>query len=177
MLALAVGALALALAGCASSPSKVDRGPIAARSFNFVVPAAPPAARWQPLHSLVQAAITANLAQRGLAKVDAGGDLTVGYLVVAGNNASVVSISDYFANSDDPGGLADKVHEAYSGSKNPNYFEAGTLVIDLIDAKSFKLLKRGYATRPVLRDPSAEVRAAHVQEAVDEILRDLSLRP
>jgi hypothetical protein len=167
----------LALAGCSSAPTKVDRGPIAARSFSFVNPAAPPAARWKPLHAMIQEAITANLARRGVPKAEAGGEVTVGYLVVAGNNASLASITDYFANSEDPDRLADKAHAAYTNNKNPNYFEAGTLVIDLIDSKSFKLLKRGFATRPVLRDPSADARAAHIQDAVDEILRDLRLTP
>jgi len=176
-LASAIGVLALVLAGCASAPRTVDRGPIAARTFNFVIPAAPPAARWQPLHALVQEAITANLANRGVAKAEAGGDITVGYLVVAGNNASIASINDYVPNSEDPSGMADKIHKAYRQSKNPNYFEAGTLVIDIIDGKSFKLVKRGYATRPVLRNPSADARAAHIQEAVDEILKDLRLTP
>ena len=68
-------------------------------------------------------------------------------------------------------------HDAYTGSKNPNYFEAGTLVIDLVDAKSFKLLKRGYATRPVLRNLEADARAARIQGVVDQIFSDLRVAP
>ena len=174
---LCLAAGVLVLVGCSSTPAKVDHGPIAARSFRFVNPVAAPAARWKPVHAMIQEAITTNLAERGVAKADAGGDVTVGYLLIVGDNASIVSISDYFANSEDPDKILDKAHAAYTGSKNPNYFQAGTLVIDVIDSKSFKLLKRGYATRPVLRNPSADARAANIQEAVDAILRDLRLTP
>ena len=175
ILSLAAGALVLA--GCSSTPAKVDRGPIPARTFSFVIPAAPPASRWKPIHTLVQEAIRKNLAERGLANVAAGGDVTVGYLLIVGNNASTASITDYFANSEDPDKLLEKAHAADTSSKNPNYFEAGTLVVDVIDTKTFKLLKRGYTTRPVLRNPSADARAANIQAAVDEILRDLRITP
>ncbi len=175
LLCLAAGVLLLT--GCSSTPARVDHGPVAARSFSFVNPVTAPAARWQPVHAMIQEAITTNLAERGVAKADAGGEVTVGYLLVVGNNASIVSISDYFANSEDPDKLLDKAHAAYTGSRNPNYFQAGTLVIDVIDSKSFKLLKRGFTTRPVLRNPSADARAANIQQAVDDILRDLRLTP
>jgi hypothetical protein len=69
--------------------------------------------------------------------------------------------------------LLEKAHAAYTGGKNPNYFEAGTLLIDIIDGKSFKVLKRGHATRPILRDLPAEARASRIQEVVDEILGDV----
>ncbi len=172
-----VAAGILVLAGCTSNPAKVDRGSIAARSFSFVNPATAPAPRWQPIHTMIQDAITTNLAQRGIAKADGRSDVTVGYLLIVGNNAATASLNDYFPLGEDPDKLQNKALGAYSKSKNPSYFEAGTLVIDLIDSQSFKLLKRGYATRPVLRNPSADARMANIQEAVDEILRDLRVAP
>lgn len=174
---LQVAAGTLVLAGCSSTPAKVDRGPIPARTFSFVNPAAAPAARWEPVHAMIQEAITANLAKRGVAKTDAGGEITVGYLLIAGNNAAMGWIDDCFANSEDPDKLLGKARAEYTKSKNPNYFEAGTLVIDLIDAKSFKLLKRGYTTRPVLRNLSADARSANIRAAVDDVLRDLRIAP
>jgi hypothetical protein len=126
---------------------------------------------------MVQAAITKNLAGRGVSAAASGGDVTVAYLIIAGNNASTTSINDYFGYGEDAAALLDKAHTAYTGSKNPNYFEAGTLVIDIIDSKSFKLLRRGYATRPILRNLPDDARAARIQEVVDEILRDLRIAP
>lgn len=174
---LAAGALALV--GCSSTPTTVNRGPIRAQTFSFVNTGARPlpgyAEKRQPIHAAIQEAITKNLAARGVSKAAAAGDVTVGYLVIVGNNASTAAISDYFGYGDDAPGLQEKAQSAYNDSKNPNYFEAGTLVIDIIDSKSFKLLKRGYATRPVLRNLPADARAERLQDVVDEILRDLKV--
>jgi hypothetical protein len=169
------------LAGCSSAPTKVDTGPIRARTFSFVNPGAQPSPAYadnrQVIHSMIQEAITKNLATRGVTKADAGGDVTVGYLVIVGDNVSTTAINDYFSLGEDAAGLHSKAHTAYTDSKNPNYFEAGTLVIDVIDSKSFKLLKRGYASRPILRNLPDDARAARIQEVVDTILRDLRLAP
>jgi hypothetical protein len=48
-----------------------------------------------------------------------------------------------------------------------------TLLVDILDAKTYKLLKRAYVVRPVLSNPTAEVRAERIQEAVDAVLKDL----
>ena len=178
LLLLAAGALALA--GCKSTPTKVESGPIRARTFSFVDRGNKPLPAYsdnrQAVHKMIQQAITVNLANRGVARVEKGGDVTVGYLIIVGNNASTQSISDYFGYGEDASGLEDKAHAAYNASKNPNYFEAGTLIIDIIDSKTFKLLKRGYATRPLLKDLPDDARAARIQEVVDEILKDVRFK-
>jgi hypothetical protein len=167
----------LALAGCSSTPAKLDSGPIRARTFSFVTTVAKPSPGYvdnrQIIHPMVQGAIVKNLAGRGLSQVASGGDVTVSYLIITGNNASTTAINDYFGYGEDAYALHDKAFKAYTSSKNPNYFEAGTLLIDITDTKSFKLLKRGYATRPILRNLPNDARAARIQEVVDEILRDL----
>jgi hypothetical protein len=172
---LSLAACVLASAGCSSTPTKVDTGQIHARTFSFVNRGNRPSPAntddRQPVHTMIQDAITKNLAARGVTKVDSGGDVTVGYLVITGNNVSTKRISDYFGYSEDVAALHDKAHEAYTSSKNPNYFEAGTLVIDIIDTHTYKLLKRGYATRQLLKDISDDTRAVRIQGVVDEILQ------
>jgi hypothetical protein len=171
----------LAWAGCSSTPAKVDTGSIRARTFSFVDRGSKPSPNYaenrQAVHTMIQEAITKNLAARGVARVDRGGDITVGYLLILGNNASTTAINDYFGYGADASALHAKAHEAYTDNKNPNYFEAGTLLIDVTDSKNFKLLKRGYATRPILRNLPDDARAARVQEVVDEILRDVRIGP
>jgi hypothetical protein len=177
---LILAASALMLAGCSSTPSKVDSGNIRASTFSFVNRGARPnpgyADNRQHVHAMIQDSITKNLAARGVTKVAAGGDVTVGYLVIVGNNVSTELISDYFGYGEGASALHDKAHKAYTDGKNPNYFEAGTLVIDLVDSKSFKLLKRGYASRELLKNISDDARAARIQEVVDEILRDVRIK-
>jgi hypothetical protein len=171
----------LALAGCSSTPTKVDTGPIRARTFSFVDRgnrlATGFADNRQAVHEMIQAAIAKDLAARGVTQVTTGGDVTVGYLIIVGNHVSTEAINDYFGYNEGADALQDKAHEAYTTSKNPNDFEAGTLLIDIVDGRSYRLLKRGYATRFVDPNATAEVRAERIQSVVDEIFKNLKIEP
>jgi Domain of unknown function (DUF4136) len=166
-------------AGCSSTPTKVSTGTIRAATFSFVAggaKAAPALADGrEQVHALIQDSLTRNLAAKGLNKVASGGDLTVAYLVIVGNNASTETINTYFGYGRDDFELSDKAQKAYTESKNPNYFQAGTLLVDLIDAKTYKVLKRAYVTRPLLSNPTAEVRAERIEEAVSAVLKDVKI--
>lgn len=178
---LTLGLAGLLLAGCSSTPTKVSSGTIRARSFSFVAggsKAAPAFAdNREAMHAAIQQAISKNLTARNLTAKPTGGDLTVAYLVIVGDNATTESIGTYFGYGRDVEALHDKAHDAYTESKNPDAFKAGTLLIDLIDAKSFKLLSRSYVVRPILRDGTAEVRAQRLQSAVNEALKDVTILP
>ena len=169
------------LAGCSSTPTKVDTGAVHARTFNFVNRRSQPepgfADERQVVHERIQAAIAKNLTAKGLVQVAAGGDVTVGYLVILGNNATTESIDTYFGYGEDVSALHHKAHEAYTSSKNPNYFEAGTLLIDIIDNRSFELLKRNYATRSIIQNITPEAQTERIQEVVDEIFKNLKVAP
>src|SRR4029450_678897 len=114
------------LAGCSSAPTKVDTGPIHARTFSFINPGPKPFPTYaddrQPINTMIQDAITRTLSLRGVNKGAHGGDITVAYLVITGNNASVTSINDYFGYRNDASELQDKAFSAYTKNKNPNYF-------------------------------------------------------
>jgi len=170
---------ALLVAGCSSTPTKVDTGIIHAASFSFVAKSPGPVPDFadgrEQIHAMIQDSISRNLAGKGLGKVASGGDVIIAYLVIVGNNASTEAISTYFGYGRHADALHDKAQEAYNNSKNPNYFEAGTLLIDIIDAKTFTLLKRSYVTRPLLRNPSTEVRAERIQEVVYAVLKDVHI--
>lgn len=176
---LFLGVCAAIVVGCSSAPTRKDTGPIHASTFSFVqgANAGRPGYvdRRAQVHAAIQESLVENLAGRGLTKVAEGGDLTVAYLVIVGNNVSTAMINDYFGYGRDSDKLQEKATKAYSGSKNPNYFEAGTLLVDLIDSKSGKLLFRNFVVRPTLRDPSPELRAQHIHEAVNELLKDAKL--
>lgn len=170
----------LGIAGC-STPSKVDKGPIHARTFSFIQTQGKPSPQFatnnQQIHALVQSSIARSLARRQVARVEQGGEVTVAYLIITGNNAVTTSINDYFGYGRDAAELSDRAHTKYTDAKNPNYFEAGTLIIDIIDSKTWKVLKRGYATRELLRNPSAEIQAARLNEVVEEILAGVRFEP
>ena len=170
---------ALLAAGCSSTPTRVDTGPIRAATFSFIARSTQPAPgiteSREQVHAMIQDSITRDLAAKGLSKLPSGGDVTVAYLVIVGNNASTESINTYFGYGRDASGLQEKAQAAYTSSKNPNYFEAGTLLVDIIDARTNKLLKRSAVTRTLLSNPTAELRAEHIQQAVDTVLKDLRI--
>jgi hypothetical protein len=100
----------------------------------------------------------------------------VAYLVIAGNNATTTSLNDYFGYTDDATKLVDKVHtEQAIKSEDRNYFEEGTLVIDLISSQTMKLLKRTSVQSPILRNLDPEARQARLQSFVDQALSDLRI--
>lgn len=169
---------ALLLAGC-STPSQVNSGAIQGKTFSFVGGGVPAKAEFadnrEQAHSLIQKALTESLTEKGLTKVPTGGDVTVAYLVVLGNNVATETINTYFGYGRDASGLENKAHKAYTGNDNPNYFEGGTLLVDLIDTKTFKLLERHHVTRPLLRDATAEVREANIREAVSAVMKDVKV--
>lgn len=175
LILLALGLLALA--GCSSTPAKVDTGPVKARTFSFVQPATPPApgtpANRAAVHTAIQEALARGLANRGVTRTQETGDLVAGYLLIVGDQAATQAISDYYGYGRSSSELLDKAQKAYSSSKSPNYFQAGTLIVDLIDARTSQLVWRGHVTRPILNNPSAEARQERIQEAVDELFRDL----
>ncbi len=176
---LALVAVVFALAGCSSAPKNVDTGAIRGRTFAFVnrgvAPSASNLETRQRVHGMIQDAITRNLAARGMTRVQTGGDLTVGYIIFIGNGVTTEAVTDYCTDIEAAAALQDKAHAAYTGSKNPNQFEAGTLVIEIVDGRTYKLLKRAYATRPTLRTVPENARPAQIQEVVDVILRDLRI--
>lgn len=176
-----LAAVVLMLAGCSSTPTKVDTGEIHGRTFSFVNRGPQPAPDFvddrAAVHEMIQSAITKDLAAKGVTRVAANGDLTVGYLIIIGNNATTEAINTYFGYGEGANALHDKAHEAYTSNSNPNYFEAGTLVIDIIDTHTHKLLKRNYASRALMRNITAEARAERIQEVVDEILKGTKFAP
>ena len=169
---------ALVLAACSSVKTKVDAGPLTARTFSFIntgSKALPAYADTRTqVHAMLHEAITKNLAAKGIASVPSGGDITVAYLVIAGNNATTTSLNEYFGYGPDATELVDKVHKEQAiKNENRAYFEAGTLVIDILDPQTSKVLKRAMVSSPILRNLSPEARQTRIQGFVDQALSDL----
>jgi hypothetical protein len=174
---LFLAAAALTFTSCSSTPTRVDEGKVHAQTFSFVNRGNRPTPAFaegsaQAL-AMIQDAITKNLAAKGVTKVDSGGDITVGFLVIIGNNAQTEAINTYFDDAEAADALHGKAQEAYTSNKDPNHFEAGTLVIDVIDGKTYKLVMRNYATRQILNNITVEARAERIQDVVDQVLAKL----
>jgi len=174
--------LAGALTGCSSVKTHVDKGPVKARTFSFLntgsrqLPSY--AEERQEAHAMVQKALINSLAAKGVRYVDSGGDITVAYLIIVGNNAVTTSMNNYFGYTDDSEAIFKKVHAEQTGSgKDRAYFEAGTLVIDIIDPGTSKLLQRRSVQAQVFRNLPAQARSERLQTIVDQTLKDVVLSP
>ena len=171
---------ALALVGCSSVKTHVDTGPIHARTFSWIntgsreMPTYADARK--QAHQAVQEAITKSLAAKSVSYVPQGGDVTVAYLIIAGNNATTTSLNEYFGYTSDATALMDKAHRAETiRSSDRAYFEAGTLVIDFLDPHTSKVLKRTTIQAQLLRDLPLDERKARLQKLVDQALGDLRI--
>ena len=169
------------LAGCSSTPTQVNASAVRVGTFSFVTgrPAPPDyAEKRAQVNTLIQNAITTNLIAKGFTRVKSSGNVIVAYLVILGNNVATTDVNDYFGYGRDSEALLDKVHQQGAiDSKTPNYFEAGTLVVDVIDARTYKLLYRHCVVRSILRNAPEDVRVQRIQSAVDEALAGLKVAP
>lgn len=113
----------------------------------------------------IRAAIEAELPRRGLAKSGESGDLSAAFHI---------SIQRKIETSSASVGIGYGWGPAHVGvSKSPTRtIDEGTLVLDLIDAKTKALVWRGTARGTVHKDYSPEERQARIQEAVAYLLQD-----
>ena len=105
------------------------------------------------VNALIVAAVERELTSRGLTKVNADPDLKVAYLAATVPNLQVQNVPFYHV-----------VNPAYSGmvgSATMNMWDVttGTLVIDLWDRKTDRVIFRGTITDVLQRAPSADLQA------------------
>jgi hypothetical protein len=169
----------LLLAGCSSTPTRVDKGSLNVHTYNFInggIALTPPATdRRDAIHQIIQKAIVNDLTAKGLNRVNGTGEVIVAYMFIVGNNVTTEAVTTYFGMGRESDALHNKAMDAYSSSKNPNHFEAGTLVIDVLDAKTYEILYRNYVVRPILGNTTSAVRGERIQEAVDATLANLQI--
>jgi len=105
------------------------------------------------VNSMIVAAIERELTSRGLTKVDTDPDLRVVYLAATGPNLQVANVPFYHV-----------VNPAYSGMVGSATMAmwdvtTGTLVIDLFDRKTDRVVFRGTINEVLQRAPSADLQA------------------
>jgi len=98
-------------------------------------------------------------------------DVAVTYLLIMQNNIGTTAIEDYFGYGREVESILTAAHEKWVvKGNNQDRFEAGTIVIDVLDAATSKLVYRGFAHGDIKRDISDEERATRIDEAIEEAL-------
>jgi hypothetical protein len=119
----------------------------------------------------VQAAITAEFERNGLSMGSANADLVVAHMLVRQDNAMTTMNSDYFGYGRDAMAIMDEAHKrGVLKSTRPDAFEAGAIVIDILDAKTNKLIFRNLAKRDLLQNADPATRRNRIHQAVAEAL-------
>ena len=103
------------------------------------------------VNDMIMTALVRELGSRGLTKVDANPDLRVSYIAASGFDLQVASVPFYTVVNPTYSGLA--------GGSAPAMWDVtrGTLVIDLRDNKTDRIVFRGTAKDVLQRAPSADL--------------------
>ena len=121
------------------------------------------------IHAIIQNAIANEFKADGLKSGGADAELIVAYLVLIQNNTVSTAIHDYYINSS-----SEILHYAHKkvtvDSNHPREFKAGTLIVDVIDAKTNKLIYRDYSTKQIAEKLEGAAREARIKSAVNEAL-------
>ncbi|MDG2123974.1 MAG: DUF4136 domain-containing protein [Verrucomicrobiales bacterium] len=172
---LAALSLAILLGGCNSidMPSGSSKGYSSARLVN------PAGAKYvgeaiedtPEVADAVRAAIEANFNANGFSFGSSDSQLVVAFMLIRQDLVTTATNSDYFGVGRDADEILEEAHKrGVIDSQRFESFEAGAIVIDVLDAKSNKLIYRDFAKRDI--DPSATAgqRKQRINQAVASAL-------
>ncbi len=169
--------LSVLLVGCSSveMPKGTSKGYASAR---FVKEGSEPLPQYARIdadvNGMIQDAIRMRFQDNGLTfqSVDTDSDVVVTYLLIMQNNIGTTAIEDYFGYGREVESIITAAHEKWVVKGNSeNHFEVGTLVIDVLETSSGKLIYRGFSHGNIERGIDDDERAQRVAGAVDEALQ------
>lgn len=171
---LSILAAAAALNACSSgvdTPSGTSKGYTSARLVARKTEAPASTATQAKIHGMIQKSIAAQFSSNGMAYNQPGADLVVGYLVVFQDNAMTTYYDEFFGYGRDPDAISDQAHKkgVIEGTR-PDSFERAGIVIDIIDARTNKLVYRDFAAGDIVKGVSDSTRAQRVNSAVHTAL-------
>ena len=121
---------------------------------------------------MIQKALADTFRANGLQVKTTDADLVVGYLLLIQDNASTLLIDDYFGYGRDAEHIADVAHiRGVVENTRPDHFERGAIVVDVMDAKTNKLVYRNFAKRDIHRGLSDSVRKQRIEQAISEAMQ------
>ncbi|MGJ8671915.1 DUF4136 domain-containing protein [Rubritalea sp.] len=171
---LAVATCAAVFTSCSSSvdmPKGTSKGYNSARLVKRGPSEATQTSREKQVHGLIQNSIKQQFTSHGLSYNQPNAELVVGYMVIYQENAMTTSFDDYFGYGRDANEILGVAHErgVIKGDR-PDYFERAGLVVDVIDAKTNKLVYRNVSVGDIVEGASSSQRSARVNAAVNEAL-------
>ncbi len=173
-LSAAVAIAALGVVSCAGidKPQGHSKGYSSARLVKVDKNRLPPFAEdSDKVNGWIQQSLASQFRSNGLSIDPNNAELVVAYLLVIQDNASTVAIDDYFGYGRDSEKILDEAHmKGVVKSDRPDKFERGAIVIDVLDAKTNKLVYRNWAVRDTAPGLSDSARRQRIDQAIAEAL-------
>lgn len=145
-----------------TSAHLVERGPNA-RAITYT--------NERQIHGLIQKSIAKQFTSKGMAYGKSGSDLAVCYMVIYQEPGMTATYDQYFGYGRDSNKITDVAHTRGAlENKRPDFFRQAGIVIDVVDARTGKLVYRNFAKGDVVKGASASTRAARIDVAVAQAL-------
>lgn len=123
------------------------------------------------VHGMIQKSIAKNFTAKGMTYGKGDTDLIVAYMVIYQEPGMTADYRDYFGYGRNAGGIATIAHaRGVEKNKRPDYFRQAGILIDVVDARTNKLVYRNLAKGDVVKGVSPETRAARIDAAVSNAL-------
>lgn len=123
------------------------------------------------VHGMIQNSLARQFSSKGLAYGKSDADLVIAYLVIYQEPGMTALYDDYFGYGRDARHIADVAHIRGSiESKRPDFFRQAGILVDIIDARTGKLVFRNHAKGDVVRNSSPSTRAARIDQAVSQAI-------
>jgi hypothetical protein len=100
------------------------------------------------VNEYLQSALRAEFEAQGLKESQEGAELIVSFLLIIQDTAVTTAISDYYVTSGSD--ILSEAHRRMGKRNMPGGYEAGAIIVDIIDKNSGNLIYRDFAKREVL---------------------------
>ncbi|MEO6760522.1 MAG: DUF4136 domain-containing protein [Saprospiraceae bacterium] len=122
-------------------------------------------------NAAVKEAIRKEFESKGISVGGEQAQLIVAYMLIRQNTVSTTMNRDYFGNGRDAIAILEAAHQTgVLKNTRPDDFVNGAIVIDVLDARTNKLIFRNYAVRPVMAQADAATRQRRINSAVAQAL-------
>jgi hypothetical protein len=119
------------------------------------------------VHGMIQRSLAKQFTSRGMAYGKGDADLIVAYMVIYQESGMTADFRDYFGYGRDVDQIAEVAHDrGVLDNKRPDFFRQAGILIDVIDARTNKLVYRHLTKGDVVAGASPSNRAAGIDAAV-----------
>lgn len=122
------------------------------------------------VHGMIRKSLSKQFTSRGMAYGKSDADLIVAYMVIYQEPGMTADFRNYFGYGRNADDIAVLAHNRGALGSRPEYFRQAGIVIDVIDARTNKLVYRNFAKNDVVKGASDSTRAARIDAAMSQAL-------